>query len=151
METYLKTRLSLLGREEASDGSDSPSERLQRMALVERGGQAEREIVFAMSLGKSVQGSKYLSASVIATTSPEEGAMQLLRDIRFQPTYTTGYSGKLGTGSLEMAADTSYKLVAKQESFPDIIALGWRAQVPVEQGLRETYAALVEEFERVAT
>jgi UDP-glucose 4-epimerase len=29
-------------------------------------------------------------------------------------------------------------------------ALGWRAQVPVEQGLRETYAALVEEFERAA-
>lgn len=28
--------------------------------------------------------------------------------------------------------------------------LGWRAQVPVERGLRETYAALVEEFERVA-
>jgi UDP-glucose 4-epimerase len=28
--------------------------------------------------------------------------------------------------------------------------LGWRAQVPVEQGLRETYAALVEEFERAA-
>jgi UDP-glucose 4-epimerase len=26
--------------------------------------------------------------------------------------------------------------------------LGWRAQVPVERGLRETYAALVEEFER---
>ena len=26
--------------------------------------------------------------------------------------------------------------------------LGWRAQVSVEQGLRETYAALVEEFER---
>jgi UDP-glucose 4-epimerase len=30
-------------------------------------------------------------------------------------------------------------------------ALGWRAQVPVEQGLRETYAALVEEFERAVT
>jgi UDP-glucose 4-epimerase len=29
-------------------------------------------------------------------------------------------------------------------------ALGWRAQVAVEQGLRETYAALVEEFERGA-
>ncbi|HEY5286320.1 MAG TPA: NAD-dependent epimerase/dehydratase family protein [Solirubrobacteraceae bacterium] len=28
--------------------------------------------------------------------------------------------------------------------------LGWRAQVPVEQGLRETYTALVEEFERAA-
>jgi UDP-glucose 4-epimerase len=27
-------------------------------------------------------------------------------------------------------------------------ALGWRAQVPVERGLRETYVALVEEFER---
>ncbi|HXC45945.1 MAG TPA: NAD-dependent epimerase/dehydratase family protein [Solirubrobacteraceae bacterium] len=26
--------------------------------------------------------------------------------------------------------------------------LGWRSQVPVERGLRETYAALVEEFER---
>jgi UDP-glucose 4-epimerase len=28
--------------------------------------------------------------------------------------------------------------------------LGWQAQVPVEQGLRETYTALVEEFERAA-
>jgi len=28
--------------------------------------------------------------------------------------------------------------------------LGWRAAVPIEQGLRQTYAALVEEFERTA-
>ncbi|HEX4116417.1 MAG TPA: NAD-dependent epimerase/dehydratase family protein [Solirubrobacteraceae bacterium] len=28
--------------------------------------------------------------------------------------------------------------------------LGWRAQVPVDQGLRDTYAALVEEFQRAA-
>jgi UDP-glucose 4-epimerase len=26
--------------------------------------------------------------------------------------------------------------------------LGWRAEIPIAQGLRETYAALVAEFER---
>jgi Cdc6-like AAA superfamily ATPase len=64
----------------------------------------------------------YLSVPLIRTRPCKATAAQLLREIRFQLTFSTGYSGKLTPGIAELGADTSYSLAANQESFPEVVA-----------------------------
>ncbi len=67
-------------------------------------------------------GPQYLSVPVIRASPPQETATRLLRDIRFQLTYSTGYSGKIAAGVAELGADASYSLAANQESLPEVVA-----------------------------
>lgn len=71
----------------------------------------------------AVAGPSYLSDETIrASDNPDEIAPQLLREIRFQLTFSAGYSGKLTTGLGEVGAEASYSLAARQESFPDVVS-----------------------------
>jgi len=66
---------------------------------------------------------RYLSNNVIRDSSnPDEIAPQLFNEICFQLTFATGYSGKLTAGPGELAAETSYSVAARQESFPEVVA-----------------------------
>lgn len=66
---------------------------------------------------------RYLSNNVIRdSANPDAIAPQLFNEICFQLTFTTGYSGKLTAGPGELAAETSYSVAARQESFPEVVA-----------------------------
>jgi hypothetical protein len=66
---------------------------------------------------------RYLTKKMIrASSDPEAIAPDLLRDIYFQLTFATGYSGKLQAGPGELGAEASYSLAVRQESYPDVVA-----------------------------
>jgi Cdc6-like AAA superfamily ATPase len=57
----------------------------------------------------------------LRTSDPAEVAAQLLSEIRFQLTFTTGYAGKLTASAVELSGSRSTALAAKQESYPDVV------------------------------
>jgi cytochrome c biogenesis protein CcdA len=58
----------------------------------------------------------------IRSSDPDDVVEDLLAGIRFQLTYSSGYGGKLTAPVGEISTSASYTAVARQESFPEILA-----------------------------
>jgi Cdc6-like AAA superfamily ATPase len=70
---------------------------------------------------------------------PRDVKDELLREIRFQLTFTGGYAGKLIAPAGELSASRSVGLAQKQESYPDVVAR-FRAYL---EGAADAYGKVV--------
>jgi Cdc6-like AAA superfamily ATPase len=67
---------------------------------------------------------QFAPPTTLAIRSSEPGSVadDLLREIRFQLTYSAGFGGKLTIPFGEVSGTGTYSLAARQESFPEIVA-----------------------------
>jgi hypothetical protein len=110
------------------------------VAIVLVGGQISLSSVHAVGLGLIVVGALVTASSslmsrrragipfdlppttlAIRDSDPERFVEDLLRSIRYQLTYSSGYGGKLTAPVGELSATATYTVAARQESFPEIV------------------------------